>query len=165
MKELILVRHAKSSWDDATLSDHDRPLNARGIRDAPAMAAWLHSWCPAPDLVICSTAARAVATAQCFLDAYQMDETKIVYLRDVYHASVESLLDLIAWITPTDAKRVMVVGHNPTISYLIGHLLGTSVDVPTCSICVLRFPHQETWKQLAEAEQVCFQTPKGLASS
>ena len=63
-KILLVMRHAKSSWTDETLSDHDRPLNPRGLRDAPRMAAWLDAQDSVPDLILCSTALRAHTTAQ-----------------------------------------------------------------------------------------------------
>lgn len=162
MKELILIRHAKSSWDNPLDADHDRPLNERGLRDAPRMAAWLHREVSAPDMILSSTAVRAATTAEYFINEYGTDPHNVVYTHDLYHATVESLLDLLAWIVPTTAQRVLVVGHNPTVSYLIGHLLGTSVDVPTCAVTVIRFPNAENWKQLFDGELVLFQTPKQL---
>ena len=162
MKELILVRHAKSSWDNPLDSDHDRPLNERGERDAPRVAEWLHTQIPNIDAILSSTALRAVTTAQVFAKSYGMEQTGVLTTRDLYHATVESFFDVLAWMVPAAATRVMVVGHNPTLSYVIGRLLGTAVDVPTCAVTVIRFPDAHDWKQLFDAELVLSITPKQL---
>ncbi len=163
MKELVLIRHAKSSWDDLRMPDHDRTLNARGERDAPAMATWLSGKIEAPDMVIVSTATRARDTADKFIKAFGVSEDSVVRTRDVYEATVESLCDLIAWVPPNEAERVMVVGHNPTMTMMLDHLTTARVDnMPTCSIAVIRFPHAASWKELGAGELVLFATPKDV---
>ena len=163
MKELVLIRHAKSSWDDLRVSDHDRPLNVRGERDAPFMATWLSSRIAVPDMVIVSTAVRARETADKFIKAMGISEDHVVRTRDVYEASVDSLLDTIAWVPPQEAERVMVVGHNPTMTMMLDRLTTERVDnMPTCSIAVIRFPEATSWKDLPNGELSLFATPKGV---
>ena len=163
MKELILLRHAKSDWDDLRLPDHDRPLNARGERDAPKMALWLKSQIDAPDMVIVSTATRARDTADKFIKAFGISEDNVVRTRDVYQATVESLIDLLEWIPPADASSVMVVGHNPTMTMMIDALTSERIDnMPTCSAAVIRFADATSWKGLTNGTLALFATPKGL---
>ena len=163
MKELILIRHAKSSWDDLRVPDHDRPLNERGERDAPFMATWLSGQTSAPDMVIISTAIRARDTADKFIKAFGMSEDHVVRTRDVYEASVDTLMDQIAWLPPEDAERVMVVGHNPTMTMMLDHLTTERIDnMPTCSVAVIRFPDATSWKGLETGELTTFATPKKL---
>jgi len=163
MKELVLIRHAKSSWDDLRVPDHDRPLNTRGERDAPVMATWLSGQIQAPDMVIVSTAIRARDTADKFIKAMGVSEDHVVRTRDVYEATVDSLLDTIAWVPPQEAERVMVVGHNPTMTMMLDRLTTERIDnMPTCTVAVIRFPEATTWKDLPKGELAVFATPKGL---
>jgi len=163
MRELILVRHAKSSWDDLRLSDHDRPLNERGRSDAPYVASWAASHVPPPGLMIVSTARRAQETADAFIAAYGLSSTAVEHTRDVYHATVESLLEVIAWVPDPAVERVMVVGHNPTMTMMLDHLTDQRIDnMPTCSMALIRFPQAESWKDLRDGDLVLFVTPKGL---
>jgi len=164
MKEVILIRHAKSDWGNAALPDHERPLNARGMRDAPAMAAWLAQQHAAPDVVICSTAVRARDTADQFIAAFGLDHEKVVRTKDVYHADVQDILDLIAWIPKDDDRCVLLVGHNPTFTYVLNALAEMDMDnMPTCSIAIIQFPDATSWKALGKGHLATFMTPK-LAS-
>lgn len=135
MKTLLLMRHAKSSWDDPDLDDHDRPLNKRGLRDAPRMAAWLVEHAVAPDSITCSTAVRAESTARIVADACGI-RTPVRTTDDLYHA------DLAAWRLvirqlPQESQCALCVGHNPGIEALVSTLTDTSVHLPTAAIAVL----------------------------
>lgn len=122
MRILYLLRHAKSSWDDSSLADHDRPLAPRGERAAPAMGRHMQSNGWIPELVLCSTAARTRATwagAAPFLG----DHLPVEYERELYGASAQELLGLLRSV-PDDVGRVLVIGHNPGLEMLASGLAG-----------------------------------------
>lgn len=163
MKRLILVRHAKSDWDNVRQSDHDRTLNARGVKDATYVANWLVDKIDAPDTILVSTAVRATETAQHFIDAFSMEEENVTRLRDIYEAGLEDLVNVISWISPEDSYSVMVVGHNPTMTMALSHFASNHVvDMPTCCIAVIDFPEATSWKGLRAGELVYLETPKTL---
>jgi phosphohistidine phosphatase len=164
VRELIIIRHAKSSWDDPRVSDHERTLNDRGRKDAPVMASWLADHCKAPDLAIVSTAVRAQETAAYFIDAFGLTDNQVVHSKELYQASVEDVMDLVGWIPTEDMKRVMIVGHNPTLTMVVEHLVGPQVgDLSTCSVVVIRFPQAKSWKEIERGELVLFASPKKLS--
>ena len=108
-KRLILIRHAKSSWDDTTLDDHDRPLNDRGRRQATALGQWLDSRGYVPEAVLCSSAVRTQET--CALALAAMQATPPVDLqKGLYHAGPDAML---AALRQAGGDTVMLVGHNP----------------------------------------------------
>lgn len=120
--KLILTRHAKSSWDDLMLDDHDRPLNERGRAAATRMGAWIASRRHIPAHVLCSTAERAQET--CALMLEEMNPTPTVnHQPELYHASPDTIL---AHIKKAPSGDLLVVGHNPGISALARMI----VDVP-----------------------------------
>jgi phosphohistidine phosphatase len=164
VKELIIIRHAKSSWDDPLVRDHDRTLNERGRRDAPVMAKWLADHCKAPDLAIVSTAVRAQETSKYFLEAFGMDDAGVVHSKELYRATEDDVLDLLKWVPRADMKRVMIIGHNPTLTFLVDRLIGPDVgDLPTCAVVVIRFPHAKDWSKMERGELVLFASPKKLS--
>jgi phosphohistidine phosphatase len=113
MKTLYLLRHAKSSWDDPTLADHDRPLAPRGRKAAPRMAVWLRTEARRPDLVICSTAARARETWELVARELQ-PAPEVDVRRAVYDAGAEQLIAT-ARGAPAHVETLMLVGHNPAM--------------------------------------------------
>lgn len=139
MKTLYLVRHAKSSWDNAHLSDFERPLNERGQRDAPAMAERLRQRGELPGLLVSSPALRARTTAETFAEAFAIDPSAIVERMSIYEGGAQELLGLI-WKLPAEESRVMLFGHNPVLSQL-AHLLGDrpTGSLPTCSVVRIDF--------------------------
>jgi len=113
-RTLILIRHAKSGWDDPWLDDHDRPLNERGRQSAPRIGAWLARHHAAPDAVLCSTALRTRETWDGI--ASELTHTpRPVYTRWLYHAAP---MDMLTAIRDSDAERLAVVAHNPGIGSL-----------------------------------------------
>lgn len=132
MKTLLILRHAKSSWKNSNLADHERPLNERGRRDAPRMGRWLKEQKLTPDLIISSSAERALATAEAVALASDY-EGEISVTRQLYHAAPFAYLDA-AKALGNDAERVMVVGHNPGLADLIAYLAGESTRVPTATL-------------------------------
>ena len=138
MKTLFLVRHAKSSRDDASLPDRERPLNARGLHDAPALGKRLAKHRVQPDLMVSSPATRAWTTAQLVAAEIGYEVTAIVVDERLYAARVS---DLLAVIRALDGKAdcVMLFGHNPEFSELAGRLSGEAVDMPTCAVAQFAF--------------------------
>jgi phosphohistidine phosphatase len=136
-RTLILVRHAKSSWANAGLADHDRPLNARGERDAPIMAARLAERGPRPDTILSSSAKRALATADRFAEAFDMDERAVILRPEIYGAGVDDMLELVQALD--DARpTVLLVGHNPTFTELVDRLTDVGVGhLPTTGVVTL----------------------------
>jgi phosphohistidine phosphatase len=135
MKTLLILRHAKSSWDDSSLKDHDRALSLRGVHDAPRMGRLIVAEDLIPQRIISSTAVRALATAE--LAAGMMDESpEIEATRDLYLASPHTYLDVLADLGGS-ADPVMVVGHNPGITALVTVLTGDLEEMPTAALAAV----------------------------
>ena len=146
MKTLLLIRHAKSSWDDSTLDDHERPLNQRGKANAPIMAKRLQKLGIKPDMLFSSTAQRAASTAQVFADQLNFPQPKISYEHDLYLASAGMIQDMISKIE-NSLNSVLVFGHNPGFTVLVRQVWGLPIDnIPTCGIVSLKFG-SSTWEK------------------
>lgn len=132
MKTLLILRHAKSSWEDAGLKDHDRPLNPRGVRDAPRMGRLIVELDLVPDLILSSTAVRARSTAE--LVAEELEPTpEIEDVRALYFAAADDYLEVLREHAG-DAERVMVVGHNPSLTTLVTRLTNALERMPTAAL-------------------------------
>ena len=150
-KTLVLVRHAKSSWAESGLRDHDRPLNGRGTRDAPRMAARLLSRGVSPDLIVTSSAVRALTTARVFADELGLERDSIAVTEGVYGAGSQEIIDLLQALDDGYAC-VMVVGHNPTFTDLSNGLTTEEIGhLPTCSVVTLALDSVH-WEDLASRE-------------
>ncbi|KAA1262072.1 phosphohistidine phosphatase [Rubripirellula obstinata] len=155
------MRHAKSDWDDRSLSDHDRPLNRRGKGDAPRMARWLHSIDSVPDVILCSSATRTMQTADLMLPLWE-NRPKLTVCESLYLSSPETIFNLIGEALQS-TSRLLVIAHNPGISSITSHLADQSIQMPTAAVAV--FAGQD-----AEADQANrwqYQTwmrPKALPS-
>ncbi len=150
MKTLLIMRHAKSSWDNARLTDFERPLNKRGRNDAPRMGELLRQEELAPDLIITSSAKRAASTAQAVALASEY-ENDIMYTRDLYHGMPEDYLEALNAVENIFG-RVMVVGHNPGIEDLVEHICGEWERMPTAALAQVQLPI-EGWQDLTESTQ------------
>jgi phosphohistidine phosphatase len=162
-KTLILVRHAKSSWKDASLADIDRPLNKRGRRNAPAMGAWLANLGKVPDLIVSSPAARARATAEFFAEAVGIETKDIEVEQDLYFAGTDGMIRALERVDDRH-DRVMMVGHNPVMTRLLNQLTGSDVwNMPTSAVAVIGFD-MESWGLVdaTEGMLLAYQTPKTL---
>ena len=138
-KELLLVRHAKSGWDDPYLDDHDRPLNDRGLRNAPEMGKRLQEWSIRPDVWISSTALRAMTTAEILAKQVGFPPDQIQRSKDLYHASAPDLQEFIAELDD-QIDSAMLFGHNPGMTSLVANLYGLTIDnIPTCGVVYLQF--------------------------
>ncbi len=158
MRTLFLIRHAKSSWDNPGLRDFNRPLNERGLHDAPLMAQMLVKRGIRPDLIVSSPAKRALGTAVFFARAFGMEETGIVQEEDIYEATPTDILRIISRL-PDDARTVMLFGHNPTFTEVANRFSADFVDnIPTCGIVQIE-SDAESWKSLYEENasvRACF---------
>ena len=153
MKTLVIVRHAKSSWKDLSLSDHQRPLNKRGKRDAPLMGARLAQWELPVDRVISSSAVRALTTAEIITQEMGLPWDEIHIEDGLYHASEDEMLDLIRE-QDDHIEGLMLFGHNPGMTYLVNDLSDLDLDnLPTCGVVVLKFDVY-SWEEVGESEAV-----------
>lgn len=137
---LVLVRHAKSDWGDPALDDHDRPLNGRGLRDAPAMAARLAATGFRADAILSSTALRAATTADFFRGALTGPEGQAVPVEQqerLYGASASTLLLAAA---ERDERSIVIVAHDPGMSVLAGRLSDGGIGhMPTCAVATFEW--------------------------
>lgn len=118
--ELLVMRHAKSSWATYA-SDFDRPLNDRGSAAAALMADWLVDQALRPDLIIASSALRARTTIEPVVEAFGLRDRDVTLMRTLYHAGVDEWLDVLRSQTE---RRVLICGHNPGLDDLVIELLG-----------------------------------------
>ncbi len=162
MKTLYLVRHAKSSWNDASLADFDRPLNSRGERDAPVMGQRLKENRILPDLLISSPARRAILTARAIAEALDYPSETIRALDVLYHASPPTLLQVVQDTLPS-AKSLMLVGHNPGLTAFANVLCAEGVDnIVTTGVYALQWK-TESWQEIRtnqEARLLFYDYPK-----
>lgn len=136
-RTLILMRHAKSSWDDPMLDDHDRPLNKRGRASAKAMGHWLRSSGYLPDTAVSSSSER---TGQTFL---HLDlDVPVHFTQALYHAGPEMMMNILRQQT---SGTVLMLGHNPGIADFAHRLVVAPPqhprfsDYPTCATTLIRF--------------------------
>jgi phosphohistidine phosphatase len=147
MKRLYLIRHAKSSWKEAMVTDFERPLNKRGKRDAPLMAKRLKSYQIQPDLLISSPAKRAAKTAKIIAEEIDFPRKRIVYDESIYEAGVSSLVHVIRHLE-NSVNHVMLVGHNPGLTMVANFLTNTVIEnIPTCGIVCVEFP-TDCWEEI-----------------
>lgn len=147
MKTLLIIRHAKSSWDNASLNDIDRPLNDRGKRDGPAMAARLIKAGVRIDLFVSSPAKRARHTAEIFAHTFGRKEKDIVLVPQLYHAQVQDFKEVVAGLDDQH-DSVALFSHNPGITAFANILSSVRLDnMPTCSIFAVTGT-ATSWKEL-----------------
>jgi phosphohistidine phosphatase len=167
MKRLYLLRHAKSSWKDVSLADHDRPLAPRGRRASKGMARHLRDRGIEPDLIVCSSARRARETLDRIAPA--LGTTAIEIEPGLYGASARGLLGRLHDV-PDEIESVMLIGHNPAMEELAIDLARPSpaaseltAKFPTGALAVLTFA-ASTWQKLGHgtAELVELVKPRDL---
>jgi phosphohistidine phosphatase len=138
MKNLTLVRHAKSSWGDPALADRDRPLNERGLRDVATMGQRLAQRDARPDLLLASPATRALTTAEHLAKALGIQRKDIVVDERLYAAPASELLAVVQ-ARGGQARHVMLVAHNPGLTDLAQRFAGEITHMPTCAVLELTF--------------------------
>jgi phosphohistidine phosphatase len=146
MKSLLLMRHAKSSWKDPKLTDHERPLNKRGKKDAPRMGQLLNERKLVPQLIVSSTARRARQTAEAVAEASGF-EGNINFLDHLYMAEAEEFIQTLKEV-PDEYDRVLIIGHNPGLETLLQVLSGKIEALPTAVIAYIKLPIEQ-WGALS----------------
>ena len=166
-KRLYLLRHAKSSWKDAGVADHERPLAGRGTRAATALARYLTEHGIAPELVLCSTARRARETWERIEPA--LSASAVRYEPELYAASAHTLLERVHRV-PDEISSLMLIGHNPALEQLALELARPSIErrqletkYPTGTLALLE-SQGLSWRDLdrTHATLVAFVRPRDL---
>ncbi len=167
-KQLILLRHAKSSWDSGAKRDFDRPLNKRGQRVAPRMGAWLREKRLLPDYIVCSPAKRAKLTAAAVIGELGVPESAVLYDEALYLGDCKALLGVLSRC-PTEAARVLVVGHNPGLEDLLLYLCGDVAPrtrdgkiLVTAAVAVISMPQPWSNPQAGRCDLLELVRPKDL---
>lgn len=174
MKYLTVIRHAKSSWSQPGLADHDRPLNERGRRAAPAVAQFLwqtylgglggEALLPMPDRLVTSTALRALTTAQVMRGALHLPTDSLLLDQGLYLATPTRLLERVRQLEE-DWQHVMLFGHNPGLHEFAERMVkrGEISRFPTCAVAILALP-EPFWATVDwhQAQLVAYLTPKTL---
>jgi len=148
MKTLLLMRHAKSSWGNSSLADHDRPLNKRGQRACRLMGAFLKETAPTPDKIISSTALRARQTVDGLLETLGFEE-QVTYTRDLYLADVETMLEQLQPLSD-EIQVAMLVGHNPGMDNFLDKLCDEPDHMPTAAVAEIQFEISH-WQELTDS--------------
>jgi phosphohistidine phosphatase len=148
VKTLFLLRHAKSSWKQPEINDHDRPLNKRGKKEAPKVGKYLKTNDLVPDLILSSTARRAHDTAEAVAEESGF-EGQIDLYQDLYLSDTACYLDILQRL-PDTASRVLVVGHNPDLEELLTLLTDVTDHMTTATLVQIVLPIS-SWQELNEA--------------
>ena len=162
-RELVLVRHTKSSWGDLSLRDFDRPLKKDRIDDAKAMADKLKKLKLVPDLIICSPALRTKQTAEYFCDKLKYDYDKMQMDKRIYESSAAEYMQVIREVE-AEVKTLVLIGHNPSITNFVNQFLADKIDeVPTTGVVWLQFDSVD-WEiyRTTPCKLVHFLTPKTI---
>ncbi len=160
MKTLYLVRHAKSSWKQPELTDYERPLNNRGINDAPLMGKILSGKGITPDLIISSPAKRAAVTAKIISSAIGYPEKNIEFNNNIYDATGGELLKIISQ-TDNNYNSIMIFAHNPGLTILQNNLSDRFIDnIPTCGVVALQLGNSWNKAEINSAKFIFFEYPK-----
>lgn len=146
MKTLVIIRHAKSSWAEPEMDDFDRPLNEKGLRDAPLMAELLLKKNVTPDLIISSPANRAKTTSQTFAKILSYDK-EIDFQEGIYHSGSTFFRNELKNYSD-DYDTIFAFGHNPDFTYLVSFFSGQQIgNLPTCGMVCIDF-EIESWKNV-----------------
>lgn len=160
-RRLLLIRHAKSSWDYPNLDDHERPLATKGREAAPLMAQQHKTLIRSIEHFYCSTAVRAKHTLQLLLGSSSFSPSLVTYSDAWYSFDARQVLKYIQSI-PDNLNQVAIVGHNPALTELINHLCGVDVgNLPTTGMALIKL-NCESWQSMAHAKGklLLFVSPK-----
>ncbi len=150
------MRHAKSDWSEENLSDHDRPLNDRGLRDTPTMARWIAESGFLPDLILCSSATRTQQTSMMMQSYWKntgREPAQVLVVDELYLATAKTIFQTMQTIDhrhPT-ASTVMLLGHNPGISHATAELVGYPIELSTAAVVIVRCD-VSSWSQPLSSE-------------
>lgn len=158
-KKIILIRHAKSSWE-TNVTDHERPLNDRGVRDAHLVSNFIKNELH-PDLVISSDANRAKSTASIFIANLNIATNKVRLNTDLYDFSGENLIKVIKSCDDSH-HEIMIFGHNHALTFFVNKFGNIYVDnVPTCGVVIIEFDI-DAWTDLKKGKTIRTVFPKDL---
>jgi phosphohistidine phosphatase len=145
LKNIYIVRHAKSSWSHIGLHDFDRPLNKRGLRSAPFMAKKLFDFGAHLNLILSSPSKRTRATAEYFSEQFGC---KMEPIKNLYHGDVEDIMEALFSLGP-EINSVGIIAHNPGITYFANEISDQTIDnVPTCGVLVCSVNSHTSWQDL-----------------
>ena len=151
MKTLYLLRHAKSSWKDKTLPDHERPLNSRGRRAAETMSSFLKQEKVKPDLILSSSAVRARDTVDLMMRSV-MRGIELRFDERIYGAPLDRLIEVVTQIDK-EARSALIVGHNPGLEELLQALTGKTETMPTAALAKITFKTSD-WNNIIEGGEL-----------
>ncbi len=160
-KTLYILRHAKSSWDEPDKNDIDRALISRGINDAIFMAKKLKNQLNDVDLIISSPANRAIHTAIIFSRITGISPEKIKIDANIYESTESGILKIVKHL-PDDLMKIVIVGHNPTLTYFVNNFINESIDnIPTSGMVGMSFSI-DSWKDISKnkLKSFFFEYPK-----
>ena len=164
MKQLLIVRHSKSDRNDLSLKDFDRPLNDRGHKNAQEMATRLFKQNIIPQILVSSSALRALTTANYFADKFTINHSAVIKNEDIYEASSSKLLKIINGFD-NKANLIGFFGHNPGFSELAFRLSNNSIldNLPTTGIALIEFPFDK-WNLVSygTGKLLLFDFPKNV---
>lgn len=161
LRTLTLIRHAKSSWKDTSLSDFERPLNKRGRENAPMMGRMLYKAGTRFDLVITSPAVRALTTARMITAELDYPEQSLIEEPRLYGATRDELLEIVHQL-PDEKSQVALVAHNPGLTEFCNFLSDEDIsNLPTCGIAGIDF-ELDTWQAVyrGTGKLSCFEYPR-----
>ena len=168
-RELLILRHAKSDWNSGNSSDFKRPLAKRGKKDAPRIGEWLYREGLVPDLVVSSPAERARQTAEKVCKSMDYKKKRIRWDEQIYAGNLTSLLGVLGRC-PSEARIVLLVGHNPGLEDLVLYLAGDDVEEPADgkllpTATLVRLETGDDWSKLdpGSAQLITITRPRNLA--
>lgn len=163
MKQLLLVRHGKSEWGNSHLSDFNRPLNARGHRNAPEMATRILEKKEVPQLLVSSPALRAITTATHFAQTWGIPANQILQVPSIYEANTTALLKVVNGLD-NQYDHIAIFGHNPGFTDFANYLSNANIyNIPTCGTVIMEFP-TENWAEISHhsGKLLTFDFPKNV---
>lgn len=150
MKDLLLLRHAKSSWDDPSLKDFDRPLSKRGMKDTYLMAKVFYDTMPLPEIIYCSPSKRTQSTLErlCEVPPHLYRKVPVEYVPGLYETTVSYLVKFLE--SRDDAYHtLLIVGHNSSLSDLVAFLCNENTfHLPTCAMVHIELT-VDRWQHVA----------------
>ncbi len=163
MKTLLIIRHAKSGWDDPSLSDFNRTLTERGKSDAVMMAKRIKNNSIKIDAFVSSPAKRAKKTAKIFMKEYEKNEKDLLLIPSLYEPSVADFYDAVESLDDKN-NTIAIFSHNPGITEFVNSLECSPIyNMPTCAVFALKIKTKH-WKEFTEAEKefLFFDYPKNV---
>ncbi len=164
MKQLFIVRHAKSDWGDFNLKDFDRPLSQRGHKNAPEMAQRFFKKGRSPEFIVSSPALRAITTANYFANGWNIQPSLIEKIDAIYEANTTTLLRTINNLD-NQYEKIALFGHNPGLTDVLNYLTHDFIaSMPTCCVALIEFPFDD-WKLVSAdtGNLILFDYPKNIA--